>query len=221
MDYTPVKVMRYKANGNHHRGVALPPPPPDIPEVIITASREVDENKERGNWSSGLEFLLSCLSYAVGLGNIWRFPYLCYRNGGGAFLIPYTIMLLFVGLPLFLMELSFGQYASEGPITIWKISPLFQGIGYAMFLMTTLVGIYYNMILAWALFYLGSSLTTQLPWSSCSNWWNTDACRRFDTKNCTSHGGVHLANGTCILQEEVDPAVWDAVKNSTDRKSVV
>ena len=58
----------------------------------------------------------------------------------GAFLIPYTIMLLFVGLPLFLMELAFGQYASEGPITIWKISPLFKGIGYAMFLMSTLVG---------------------------------------------------------------------------------
>lgn len=63
MAYSPVKVMRYKqANGNHHHTVALPPPPPDIPEVIITTTRDVDENKERGNWSSGVEFLLSCLS---------------------------------------------------------------------------------------------------------------------------------------------------------------
>lgn len=46
----------------------------------------------------------------------------------GAFLIPYVIMMAFVGLPLFLMELSFGQYASEGPVTIWKICPLFQGL---------------------------------------------------------------------------------------------
>lgn len=85
----------------------------------------------------------------------------------GAFLVPYFICLVVVGLPLFLLELSFGQYASEGPITIWKISPLFQGLGYAMFCMSALVGVYYNMILAWALFYLLSSFTTKLPWSSC------------------------------------------------------
>lgn len=88
-------------------------------------------------------------------------------------------MLLFVGLPLFFMELAFGQYASEGPITIWKISPLFQGLGYAMFLMSAMVGVYYNMLIAWALFYLFSSFssitsfTDKLPWSSCENEWNT------------------------------------------------
>ena len=85
------------------------------------------EEEQRGNWSNNLEFILSCFSYAVGLGTIWRFPYLCYRNGGGAFLIPYAIMFVFTGLPLFFLEMAFGQYASEGPISIWKIGPLFQG----------------------------------------------------------------------------------------------
>jgi solute carrier family 6 amino acid transporter-like protein 5/7/9/14 len=105
-----------------------------------------DENAVRGNWSGKLDFLLSCLSYAVGLGNLWRFPYLCYRNGGGglllielfhlittlyysgAFLIPYAVMLVFAGIPLFFMELSFGQFAAEGVISIWKVSPLMQGM---------------------------------------------------------------------------------------------
>ncbi|RWS28104.1 Sodium- and chloride-dependent glycine transporter 1-like protein, partial [Leptotrombidium deliense] len=189
------------------RSVAMPPPH-HFPEIVTTTTTQVDENKERGNWTSGIEFLLSCLSYAVGLGNVWRFPYLCYRNGGGAFLIPYTIMLFFVGLPLFLLELAFGQYASEGPITIWKISPLFQGLGYAMFLMSALVCIYYNMIIAWALFYLLSSFSSQLPWSNCNNSWNTKACRRFDAKNCSAINGTMLHNGTCVLASSVSREEW-------------
>uniref|UniRef100_T1KQK1 Transporter n=3 Tax=Tetranychus urticae TaxID=32264 RepID=T1KQK1_TETUR len=186
----------------------------DSPELKITRTPSYEKTVERGNWSSGIEFILSCLSYAVGLGNVWRFPYLCYRNGGGAFLIPYTIMLLFVGLPLFFMELAFGQYASEGPITIWKISPLFQGLGYAMFLMSGLVGIYYNMILAWAMFYLFSSFTDKLPWSSCENEWNTNACRKFDTKNCTAHKGIMDSDGDCILQENVSQEIWQNLTSS-------
>ena len=86
-----------------------------------------EQPEARATWGGKVEFLLTCVGYAVGLGNVWRFPYLCYKHGGGAFLFPYCIMLALVGLPMFFMELAFGQFASLGPITIWRISPLFKG----------------------------------------------------------------------------------------------
>ena len=62
----------------------------------------------RGEWGSHYEYFLTSLGLAVGLGNIWRFPYICYENGGGTFLIPYVICLLLCGLPLYFMEMILG-----------------------------------------------------------------------------------------------------------------
>jgi len=131
---------------------------------------------ERGAWGNQLEFILTCVGYAVGLGNVWRFPYLCYTHGGGAFLVPYVIMLLGVGLPIFFFELSFGQFASLGPITIWEISPLFKGIGFAMVSVSWLIGLSYIIVITWAVYYFCASMTTDLPFADCENHWNTERC---------------------------------------------
>ncbi|XP_047486282.1 sodium- and chloride-dependent betaine transporter-like isoform X2 [Penaeus chinensis] len=100
-----------------------------MPERKATGSTEAAKGpeEERGTWGNQCEFFLSCLGYAVGFGNVWRFPYLCYKNGGAAFLIPYTIMLLFSGLPIFFMELALGQYVSLGPALLFpKLAPVFS-----------------------------------------------------------------------------------------------
>uniref|UniRef100_A0AAR2K1R9 Transporter n=1 Tax=Pygocentrus nattereri TaxID=42514 RepID=A0AAR2K1R9_PYGNA len=134
----------------------------------------------REQWGGKYEFLLSCLGYCVGLGNVWRFPYLCYRNGGGVFLIPYFIMLFFTGMPLFLMELSLGQYGAAGPITVWKCCPLLKGIGIGMLCVSTLVCLYYNVIIAWTFYYLGNSFQSPLPWS-CDASANAKFCNTTNT----------------------------------------
>ncbi|XP_063287990.1 sodium- and chloride-dependent neutral and basic amino acid transporter B(0+)-like isoform X1 [Pelobates fuscus] len=135
-----------------------------------THASSEDENKERGNWSRKSDYILSMIGYAVGLGNVWRFPYLAYKNGGGAFLIPYTIMLALAGLPLFFLECSLGQFSSRGPISVWKVVPILQGVGVMMVLITTCVSIYYNIIIAYSLYYMFASFQSILPWSQCFEW---------------------------------------------------
>ena len=143
------------------------------------------EPEERGTWSGKLEFLLSCLGYAVGLGNVWRFPYLCFKNGGGSFLVPYFIMLLVIGIPAFLMELHMGQYSAMGPTTVYSnLSPLFKGLGFANIFSQCFIGVYYNIIIAWTIHYLFASFTTDLPWQHCSNDYN-DECE-YPVSPCSS-----------------------------------
>ena len=139
------------------------------------------EDAERETWGSNIDFLLSIIGFAVDLANVWRFPYLCYKNGGGAFLIPYTMMLGLGALPLFYMELILGQFHRQGPISVWRISPIFKGrypsihaffysqdsfkgVGFCAVLIAFFVSFYYNVIIGWAFHFLFSSLSMRLPW---------------------------------------------------------
>ncbi|CAG0896898.1 unnamed protein product [Darwinula stevensoni] len=119
-----------------------------------------------------------------GLGNIWKFPYLCYKYGGGAFLLPYTFMLFLVGIPMFLIELTIGQFSALTPIKCFSnMIPLFAGktvgshhierIGITSFLDSMKVIVAYNMIIAWSLYYFGVSFQSDLPWTHCGQDHNT------------------------------------------------
>ncbi|ROK64946.1 Sodium-dependent neutral amino acid transporter B(0)AT3 [Anabarilius grahami] len=99
--------------------------------VRMDTASEASSAQERPKWDNKVQYLLTCIGFAVGLGNVWRFPYLCQIYGGGAFLIPYLIALVFEGLPLLYLELAIGQSLRKGSIGVWhSISPLLGGVGY-------------------------------------------------------------------------------------------
>uniref|UniRef100_A0A8C3MB20 Transporter n=3 Tax=Passeriformes TaxID=9126 RepID=A0A8C3MB20_GEOPR len=157
--------------------------------------------QDRETWGKKIDFLLSVIGFAVDLANVWRFPYLCYKNGGGAFLIPYILFLIIAGMPLFYMELALGQYNREGAATVWKICPVFKGVGYAVILIALYVGFYYNVIIAWSLYYLFSSFTFELPWTNCHNSWNSPNCTDPKLFNASV-----LGNGTKYSKYKLTPA---------------
>ncbi|KAF0029582.1 hypothetical protein F2P81_018687 [Scophthalmus maximus] len=160
-----------------------------------------EKMEERGQWGNKMEFILSVAGSIIGLGNMWRFPYLCYKNGGGAFLIPYMIFLFTCGVPVFFLETALGQFTSEGGVTCWrKISPLFEGLGYGTQVIVTLLNFYYIIVLAWGIFYLSYSFSWDLAWSSCNNTWNTENCVEFQKRNY-SFNSIATLNATSPVLE--------------------
>ncbi|GAV06178.1 hypothetical protein RvY_16205 [Ramazzottius varieornatus] len=146
----------------------------------VETQTEGDPNTPaRVQWDHKAEFVLSCISMSVGLGNVWRFPYLAYSNGGGAFLLPYLIILFLCGRPMYFMEMAFGQYHQEGPVTIWKkVSPIGRGIGIAQCIIQAMISMYYVVIMAWTSYYFWVTLISafkgeDVPWGDhfCHNEW--------------------------------------------------
>ncbi|XP_029307496.1 sodium- and chloride-dependent transporter XTRP3 [Cottoperca gobio] len=171
----------------------------------------------RPNWDNPLQFILACVSYAIGLGNVWRFPYLCQMHGGGGFLIPYFIMLILEGVPLFYMELAIGQKMSLGSIGAWSaISPYLGGVGLASVVTSLYLCLYYNIINAWSFWYLFHSFQSVLPWGVCPiNSNGTGPIEECKTATPTQyffyretldisssieeHGGINKGQALCLL----------------------
>ncbi|XP_072039486.1 sodium-dependent proline transporter-like [Amphiura filiformis] len=167
---------------------------------------EMAKGSSRDRWGNKVDFLLSCMGYAVGLSNVWRFPYLCYDSGGGAFLIPYLVMVALAGAPLLYLEVAFGQFASLGCISVWKISPLFKGLGYGMALISTFFCQYYIVIIGYTIFYLTQTMTKELPWVGCDHSWNTANCFQ---KTSAQNGSVAMETETIVVT--VGPNVTENV----------
>lgn len=139
-----------------------------IPSYEKLEKLEKEEAGDRPKWDNKAQYLLTCVGFCVGLGNVWRFPYLCQSHGGGAFMIPFLILLVLEGIPLLHLEFAIGQRLRMGSLDVWKaIHPYLTGIGVASMSVSFLVGMYYNTIIAWVMWYFFNSFQSPLPWSQC------------------------------------------------------
>lgn len=167
-----------------------------LKDIIPEESEKIFQNDcddERESWDSKLTFLLATVGYAVGLGNVWRFPYLAQKNGGGAFLVPYLVMLAVEGIPIFYLELAIGQRLRKGAIGVWnQVSPYLGGIGISSAVVSFNVALYYNTVIAWCLFYFVQSFQSELPWSECPKVYESNGTYSLDPECMVSYCLVYF-----------------------------
>ncbi|MCD6639119.1 MAG: sodium-dependent transporter [Nocardioides sp.] len=119
-----------------------------------------EAEKKRGAFSSRKVFILAAIGSAVGLGNIWRFPYIAYDNGGGAFIIPYLVALLTAGIPFLFLDYALGhRYRGSAPLSFARLSRPAEGLGWWQVGICFMIAVYYAAVIAWALSYTFFSFT--------------------------------------------------------------
>uniref|UniRef100_A0ABD2WQU3 Transporter n=1 Tax=Trichogramma kaykai TaxID=54128 RepID=A0ABD2WQU3_9HYME len=143
----------------------------NVKTTPIASEEKPTTTNERQTWGSSIEFLMSCIAMSVGLGNIWRFPFTAYENGGGAFLVPYVIVLFLIGKPIYYLEMIVGQFTNRSSVKLWSVAPGLRGVGWAQMFSMVAVGTYYCSLMALTVYYLASSFQAQLPWAECDVAW--------------------------------------------------
>ena len=115
---------------------------------------------DKNEWGSNLSFILAMIGSAVGLGNIWRYPYVLYSNGGGAFYIPYIVAILLMGIPFLILEYGVGyNFKSSFPKAVRKINSKCEYLGWFLPVAVFMIMIYYSAILGWDGIYMILSFT--------------------------------------------------------------
>lgn len=106
--------------------------------------------EKKGNFSGSLGFVLAAAGSAVGVGNIWRFPYLCAKDGGGLFLIVYLVLVLTFGFVLLTTDIAIGRRTKQNALKAFcTLHPKWKFLGYLTFLVPTLIMTYYSVIGGW------------------------------------------------------------------------
>ncbi|AZA08361.1 sodium-dependent transporter [Corynebacterium pseudopelargi] len=125
-------------------------------------------SKARETFAGRSMFIFAAIGSAIGLGNIWRFPYISYDNGGGAFLFPYVIALLTAGVPVLILDYVLGhRFRGSAPLVWRRISKRTEAVGWVQVGITFIIAVYYCVILAWAAMYTWYSF--KLSWGEDPN----------------------------------------------------
>lgn len=147
---------------------------------------------QREQWNSRVGFILAAVGSAIGLGNIWRFPYMAYENGGGAFFIPYLFAMITAGIPFMIMEFSLGhKLRGAAPKVFAKLGESYglrlEWLGWFQVSIAAVIGIYYAAVIGWAISFLGFSFTQS---------WGTDTNAFFFTEylKIGEHTPTHLGD---------------------------
>lgn len=211
LEYSDTKKITFNVESEEIEEVNNPHPTTDIESNGVTV-RIYEQDTDRGKWGNQIEFVLAAIGFAVGLGNVWRFPYLCQKNGGGAFLIPYFMSLFLLGIPLFFLELAIGQSLRQGSVGVWNaIHPYLGGLGYACVVVCVLVGMYYNMIISWCFYYLFASFQNPLPYSSCPRDLNGTLLEECKEAGSTQYYWYNKALNVSSSIEEGGGVMWHLV----------
>lgn len=146
---------------------------------------------KRVHWDSRTAFVLAAIGSAIGLGNIWRFPYICYKYGGGAFLIPYFVALFTAGFPLMILEFAIGhRMENSAPLSFAKVSKKTEWLGWFALCTGFIIVTYYSVIMGWATKYLFHSFT--LAWGT-------------NTRAFFFNNALNISNGVFELGK---PQLW-------------
>uniref|UniRef100_A0A452H8Z3 Solute carrier family 6 member 8 n=1 Tax=Gopherus agassizii TaxID=38772 RepID=A0A452H8Z3_9SAUR len=130
---------------------------------------------------------------------LWLIP--CFCPAPGVFLIPYLLIAVLGGVPIFFLEISLGQFMKAGSINVWNVAPLFKGLGFASMVIVFYCNTYYIMVLAWGCYYLVSSFSAPLPWATCGHTWNTPECAEsFPPPGCAGNHSCEPEGRSPVLE---------------------
>ncbi|GHA12200.1 sodium-dependent transporter [Oceanisphaera arctica] len=178
---------------------------------------------KREQWGSRTGFILAAVGSAVGLGNIWRFPYMAYENGGGAFFIPYLFAMLTAGIPFMILEFTLGhKYRSGAPKTLKALNARFEWLGWFQVMISAIIAFYYVVVIAWAISYAYFAFTQ--AWGEDSNAFFFGEFLGLGDDNAPSNlGGMqwHLLLPLCLAWSATYFATYRGVKGGIEKVNKV